>query len=65
MKTHLIAACLLGAVPGVLAAQGGSTTINVSGFVMMDSGYNADQIDPNWYDVVPRPPMRSAAASTR
>jgi hypothetical protein len=53
LKRHLIAAVLLGAVPVGLAAQSGSqSTINVYGFAMLDAGYNADQIDPNWYDVI-------------
>ena len=53
MKTHLIATLLLGGLPAGLAAQSGSqSTINVYGFVMLDAGYNADQIDPNWYDVI-------------
>ena len=53
MKTHLVAALLLGTVPVGLTAQSGSqSTINVYGFAMLDAGYNADQIDPNWYDVI-------------
>ena len=53
MKTHLVAALLLGTVPVALSAQSGSqSTINVYGFAMLDAGYNADQIDPNWYDVI-------------
>jgi len=53
VKTHLIATLLLGGLPAGLAAQSGSqSTINVYGFVMLDAGYNADQIDPNWYDVI-------------
>jgi len=27
-------------------------TFDIFGFVMLDSGYNFQQIDPNWYDVV-------------
>ncbi len=27
-------------------------TFNVFGFVMLDSGYNFEQIDPNWFDVM-------------
>lgn len=27
-------------------------TFNVFGFVMLDSGYNVEQIDPNWFDVM-------------
>ena len=54
MRTHLVAALLLATAPAGLAAQSGSqsTTINVYGFAMLDAGYNADQIDPNWYDVI-------------
>ena len=40
-------------MPMGLAAQSGSqSTINVYGFAMLDAGYNANQIDPNWYDVI-------------
>jgi hypothetical protein len=53
LKTHLLAAVLLSGLPAGLAAQSGSqTSINVYGFVMMDAGYNANQIDPNWFDVI-------------
>ncbi len=27
-------------------------TMDIYGFIMMDMGYNANQIDPNWFDVV-------------
>jgi hypothetical protein len=27
-------------------------TMDIYGFIMMDAGYNFDQIDPNWFDVV-------------
>ena len=48
-----LAALLCGGIPARLLAQSGSqSTINVSGFAMLDAGYNADQIDPNWYDVI-------------
>ena len=53
MKTHLVAALLLGTVPVGLTAQSGSqSTIQVYGFAMLDAGYNTGQIDPNWYDVI-------------
>jgi hypothetical protein len=53
LKAHLVAALLLGTVPVGLAAQSGSqSTITIYGFAMLDAGYNADQIDPNWYDVI-------------
>jgi hypothetical protein len=48
---------------GILAVAGFSLTAKaqdsapqksteIYGFVMMDAGYNANQIDPNWFDVV-------------
>jgi hypothetical protein len=53
VKAQLVAALLAGAVPAGLMAQSGSqSTINVYGFAMLDAGYNANQIDPNWFDVV-------------
>jgi len=53
LKTHLVAALLLGTVPVGLTAQSGSqSTIQVYGFAMLDAGYNTGQIDPNWYDVI-------------
>jgi hypothetical protein len=37
-----------------LSAQDGEKkkTMDIYGFIMMDAGYNANQIDPNWFDVV-------------
>ena len=55
MKTHLVAAVLLAGLPAVLAAQNNTasqTKIDLYGFVMLDAGYNADQIQGDWYDVV-------------
>lgn len=31
---------------------GKQKTMEIYGFIMMDAGYNMDQIDPNWFDVV-------------
>ena len=38
----------------ILHAQddGKQKTMDIYGFIMMDAGYNANQIDPNWFDVV-------------
>ena len=33
-------------------SSGAEGTIELYGFIMMDSGYNFGQIDPNWFDVV-------------
>ena len=52
LKTQLIAVVLLASPQAVLSAQNGTSTLNVYGFVMLDAGYNFDQIHPNWYDVV-------------
>jgi len=53
LKPHLFAALLLGTVPVGLTAQSGSqSTITVYGFAMLDAGYNANQIDPNWFDAI-------------
>ena len=52
-QTQFIAFVLLASPQAILTAQSGSqSTINVYGFVMLDAGYNFDQINPNWYDVV-------------
>jgi hypothetical protein len=40
-----------GSAQAQTADQSGSW-LNVYGFAMMDSGYNADQINPNWYDTM-------------
>ena len=57
MKPHLVAAVLLGGLPAALAAQNTNAAaaqpkIDIYGFVMLDAGYNADQIQADWYDVV-------------
>ena len=52
-QTLFIAVVLLASPQAILTGQSGSqSTINVYGFVMLDAGYNFDQINPNWYDVV-------------
>src|SRR5690348_1069087 len=39
---------------GIANAQddGPKKTMEIYGFIMMDAGYNADQIHPDWFDVV-------------
>jgi DcaP outer membrane protein len=41
---------------------GSESTLDIYGFVMMDSGYNFGTIDPNWFDVV-RPTKLPAFAN--
>jgi outer membrane DcaP-like protein len=49
----LLTAILLCGLPVALAAQDESkSTFEVYGFAMLDAGYNANQIDPLWFDVV-------------
>ncbi len=36
----------------VLPAQANQTKLDIYGFIMLDGGYNADQIQPDWYDTV-------------
>jgi len=52
LKPQFIAVLLLASPQAIVTAQSGSPTINVYGFVMLDAGYNFDQIHPNWTDVV-------------
>ena len=56
MKRYVVAAMLLGGLPAVLASQtppaATQPKFDVYGFIMLDAGYNADQIHPDWYDVV-------------
>ena len=63
MKHRLLAAALLSGVTATLGAQQDSTTKwNLYGFIMLDGGYNADQIQPDWYDTV-RPTKLPAFAN--
>ena len=52
MRTPLFAAMLLGSMTTALAAQDTQTKFEVYGFIMLDGGYNADQIHPDWFDTV-------------
>lgn len=36
----------------IQAQEEGQKTMEIYGFIMMDAGYNFDQIQPDWYDVV-------------
>jgi hypothetical protein len=51
LKTHRLIALVFAIVPAALLAQS-DTKITVYGFTMMDAGYNANQIHPDWYDVI-------------
>jgi DcaP outer membrane protein len=49
----LLTAILVCGLPAALVAQDeAKSTFEVYGFAMLDAGYNADQIDPLWFDVV-------------
>ena len=52
MKRFLLAAALLSGLTGRLSAQDSQTKWDLYGFIMLDGGYNADQIQPDWYDTV-------------
>ncbi|HMN45515.1 MAG TPA: DcaP family trimeric outer membrane transporter [Povalibacter sp.] len=50
-KTILATALLLGAGIAMAADESGST-MDVYGFAMLDTGYEFNQSDPDWYDVL-------------
>jgi hypothetical protein len=53
MKRQIVVAVLLGLAPAALAAQGETgPKFELFGFVMTDVGYDFNQVDPAWYDVV-------------
>jgi hypothetical protein len=53
LKARLILVPLLCGLPAIVAAQDQEKPkFEVYGFAMMDAGYNVDQIDPAWFDVV-------------
>ena len=53
LKPVFVAVVLLASVQSIAPAQSGTQpTINIYGFVMLDAGYNFNQINPNWTDVV-------------
>ena len=45
-------AALLCGLSGALSAQDNQTKWDLYGFIMLDGGYNADQIQGDWYDTV-------------
>ncbi|HEY4670442.1 MAG TPA: hypothetical protein VIG78_00125, partial [Gemmatimonadaceae bacterium] len=51
MKIRRFIVLLSAILPAALLAQS-ETKITVYGFAMMDAGYNANQIHPDWYDVI-------------
>jgi len=51
LRSHRLITALLASLPIALSAQT-ETKITVYGFAMMDAGYNANQIHPDWYDVI-------------
>jgi len=53
-KNSLLIFTLLLTISATVQAQeeGDKKAFEIYGFVMTDAGYNANQIDPNWYDVI-------------
>ena len=55
-KTKILYVLALGLLlqSGILQAQDDDKkkTMEIYGFIMMDAGYNFDQIHPDWFDVV-------------
>jgi len=49
----VVAAALVAAIPGAIAESGseGKTKVDLYGFIMVDMGYDFDQVNPDWYDV--------------
>jgi outer membrane DcaP-like protein len=52
LKRFLLAAALFSGLTGKLNAQDSQTKWDLYGFIMLDGGYNADQIQGDWYDTV-------------
>jgi len=54
MRTTLICLLVVGflAPAAALGEPAEGTTSTIYGFAMLDMGYNANQIDPNWYDTL-------------
>ncbi len=51
LKPLLIVALLCGSIPA-MSQDDSLKSMDIYGFVMTDAGYNANSIDPNWYDVI-------------
>ena len=60
MRTRILCALLLCGLAGTAAAQG--STFEVYGYVMLDAGYDVNQINPDWYDTM-RPTKLPAFAN--
>jgi hypothetical protein len=52
VNTAIATAILLFFTSAVKAQDDSLKTMDIYGFIMMDAGYNFDQIHPDWYDVV-------------
>ncbi|HEX5113413.1 MAG TPA: DcaP family trimeric outer membrane transporter, partial [Saprospiraceae bacterium] len=50
--SRLLFALLMLPIVSVQAQDEGKKTMDIYGFIMMDAGYNVDQIHPDWYDVI-------------
>ena len=51
MKAVVLSLLLLATLVGVAAADN-SSSLEFYGFVMMDAGYDVNQVDPAWFDVL-------------
>jgi hypothetical protein len=51
LKPLLIVVLLFGSITA-MSQDDSLKSMDIYGFVMTDVGYNANQIDPNWYDVI-------------
>jgi len=51
LKPLLIVALLFGSIHA-MSQDDSLKSMDIYGFVMTDAGYNANAIDPNWYDVI-------------
>jgi hypothetical protein len=47
----LVLICMI-SINSAMAQDDDKKVMDVYGFIMMDAGYNANSIDPNWFDVV-------------
>ncbi len=53
MKTLMVAFCLMATFFSVQAQDDDKQkSMEIYGFIMMDAGYNVNQINPSWFDVV-------------
>lgn len=52
IKSFLLAPAICLLATGVFAQEEKKKSMEIYGFIMMDAGYNFNQIEPNWFDVV-------------